>query len=211
MDAGSAWEWVASARQYRLVSSGRFLSPASVAALRDLFVSGYAQRFDALAARLGRGEITVAEWELAMRSQVRSAFVAQYALGRGGFAQLQTVDRMRLGVLVGEQFVHLHRFAADVAGGQLSEAQIAARSQLYASSSARAESEGHQRAYRGLELPAHPGDGSTACRSNCACRWTVSDRGDSWAATWHLGPVDGEHCPDCAERASRWSPLVIAK
>jgi hypothetical protein len=209
MDVVSAWEWVASARQYRYLPSGRFLSPAHVAGLRDLFAAEHGRAFDALARRLSRGELSVQDWELAMRRQVRSAFVAQYALGRGGLAQLEDADRMRLGALVGEQFVHLHRFAADVAAGSLSEAQVASRAQLYANSSTRAEAEGYQRAFRGLELPAHPGDGSTSCRSNCHCRWDVVDRGDEWHATWRAS--GDSTCADCRSRASTWSPLVIEK
>lgn len=210
MDDASSWEWVASARQYRYAASGRFLAPAAVAGLRDLFVAGHRAQFDVLAADVAGGRITVAAWERAMRSRVRAAFVAQYALGRGGLDRLATVDRMRLGTLVAEQFVHLHGFAADLAEGTMSEAQVAARSQLYAAASTRAQAEGYQRAHRGLALPAMPGDHSTACLANCRCRWSVVDRGDAWHATWHTSG-GAAACADCRRRAAEWAPLAIEK
>jgi len=210
MATPSAWEWVPEARQYRYKASGRFLSPAAVAGLRDVFVEEHRADYDRLARRLATGDLTVQEWELAMRRSVRAAFVAQYALGRGGVDRLGDVDRMRLGTLVGEQYVHLHRFAADVARGDLSESQVAARSQLYAAASTRAQAEGYQRAFRGLELPAHPGDGGTSCKANCRCRWDVIDAGTEWRATW-VALGGAETCDDCRARGARWSSLVIEK
>lgn len=208
--ASERWVYVAQARQYRDATTGRFLPAATVAQLRDEFTTANLANVTRLAARLALGEIDVRAWEQAMRALVRAVFLGQYALGRGGIGALQTVDRMRVGALVGEQWGFLHAFAAEVAAGDLSEAQIAARSQLYVESSARAESEGHQRAFRGLELPAHPGDGSTACRSQCRCRWSIVDDGDEWRATWRTGGGDAT-CADCRRRGADWSPLVVVK
>jgi len=59
-----------------------------------------------------------------------------------------------------------------------------------------------------LPLPAMPGDGSTACLTNCGCAWDVSQVGeDSYDAYWRRAKSDS--CQGCVQREQEWAPLKI--
>jgi len=116
-----------------------------------------------------------------------------------------------------EQYRWLDDFARLVADGALSEGQIRSRAAMYVNSAREAFERGLARAW-GIpenELPAHPGDGSTICLTNCACNWQheeVLDTEDmliGWDSTWELGPVKTKHCEDCLGRAQKWNPFEI--
>jgi hypothetical protein len=115
-----------------------------------------------------------------------------------------------VGRLVRDQYAFAHRFAADIAAGQLSEAQIGARSGLYIDSSTQAFERGRSASYGLPALPEYPADGSQACRSNCKCRWDIRETEDSWECRWLLNRA-AEHCDSCVANADRWNPLVLAK
>ena len=79
------------------------------------------------------------------------------------------------------------------------------RSNLYAGSA-------NASYYRGKamgRLPQYPGDGQTACLTNCACYLTFAEGDYPWIVevTWHLTPA--EHCDDCIALAATWNPYVL--
>ena len=86
------------------------------------------------------------------------------------------------------------------------------RATMYAQSLEQVYQRGYMRA-RGdkaqlPDLPAYPRDGSTACRTNCHCRWVLKHVSDTeYQAFWELRP--GEHCEDCLRRSHDWAPLRI--
>lgn len=124
-----------------------------------------------------------AAFERAMQRALAKAHTAAYIRG--------TADRT--GILVkarvSEQADFLRGFVQ--AAPDLSEAQVAQRAALYL---------GAVRAtYYGARfpgLPSYPGDGQTACRTNCRCQLEERD-GGVW---WIMGSA--EHCDDCRERAA---------
>lgn len=149
-----------------------------------------------------------AQMVVTMREALRDTYSAAYMAARGGRNAMTQSDWGALGQMLRKQYEFLNEFAAEVAAGQLSEAQIAARAMMYFHSSTQAYYRGMQ-SVSGVILPAHPGDGSTPCRTNCKCRWSIRETPTEFQATWHLGPT--EHCPVCVERATNWAPLVIPK
>jgi hypothetical protein len=61
-----------------------------------------------------------------------------------------------------------------------------------------------------LPLPAMPGDGTTACLTNCKCSWRVDelDGDNNYDAYWVYGATE-RHCQGCQQRATEWAPLQI--
>jgi len=58
-------------------------------------------------------------------------------------------------------------------------------------------------------LPQVPGDGKTACLTNCGCDLVIENGDDNTLlVTWVLNP-SLENCKDCQRLASEWTPLVI--
>lgn len=193
--------------RWRETATGRLVSQARVAEARDGFLAAQEDRVRSLAHSLLDGT-TVQRWEGDMRQVVRTTFVAEYSLGRGGVNALSPADRGRVGSLVRTQYQYLRDFALEVQRGELSVAQIASRSVLYVHSAGQAY-ERARAAARDLVLPAYPKDGSTECKSRCGCRWEISETDTSWRCYWRK--TSRESCPTCIERARVWSPLDVPK
>jgi hypothetical protein len=198
------WRWVESAHNYQNVKTGQFIGRAKMLAMRDEFVENAKARAAELATRVAQPG-----WQQAMRDLIRETYIDQYAMARGGRNNMTQSDWGRIGQMCREQYKYLRDFAADIVAGKLSEAQIAARAKLYMASSRQAFEKGKTYGAGIPPLPAYPGDGSTACKSNCLCYWSIEEFPNEYRCTWTL--TAAEHCPDCLERASKWAPYRIPK
>lgn len=206
---GSPWVYDRASHRYRNTATGRYIGPRQMVDLRDQFTDALRGRANDLAAQLADGRMTLQQWELAMRQQVKIAHVDQYVLGRGGRNAMTPADWGRVGRELRDQYGHLHRFAQDIAEGKLSAAQISARGRLYFDSATSSYERGRAADYGMPTLPQYPADGNTACRSNCRCSWRIRETDDSWLCTWVIRP--GENCQDCLDNAARWNPLALPK
>ena len=89
----------------------------------------------ALAARLGRGELTLAEWQRSAETLIRRNIIQQARMGGGLQASRASAQGLR--GIYQEQAAYLSRFADEIAaremaGLPMSEAQIGQRTGLYA-------------------------------------------------------------------------------
>lgn len=170
------------------------------------------QRMQQLAAKLDSGEMRVIDWQIAMREELRTANKMQLIAGAGGEKDaVNANDWLKLGSELQKQYRYVAQFARDIQAGTISPAQIAARSALYARSSQAV----FWRQALPVKLPAYPRDGTSRCRSNCKCFWSVDYEYDADGkivavlATWNLDPDESAHCSDCPERSMKWNPLRI--
>jgi hypothetical protein len=88
-----------------------------------------------LAKRLNSNEISNAEWQIAMQAEIKQAHRAMAVLAKGGKAMMGPRDWGRVGQKIAAQNAYLLRFGAEIATGQVSEAQLANRAQMYADAS----------------------------------------------------------------------------
>lgn len=157
------------------------------------------------------GKIDLLGFHIALRALIRKTYltmaIAGYAPKSPGaipsWVYLRTANPLKA------QYNYLAKFMRDVRDGKVSSGRLLSRVLMYINSS-------RQMWWRGKTqfiLPAYPGDGSTACKANCACSWDLKElygpTGEVIAveATWRLGPT--EHCPDCARRAIIWNPIIV--
>lgn len=164
--------------------------------------------------RLLSGNITPTAWMREMERTIARAHTAAtiagvserdgftgrfraWAAGKVGASALPKADRQRLEQTIKAQQPYLAKFASDVRSGTLSDAQIQARSDLYAGPVRATYSKTR---WSDVKLPAHPADGSTPCLAWCKCNWLEHEDGMYWT----LGTA--EHCDECESRASQWSP-----
>lgn len=205
------WEFDSSVgvKRYRNLETGRFISRSNVLAMRDEYVNKQREWGKDLAGMVARKEISVQKFEREFRDRIKTTYGAEYMFGRGGKNAMTSQDWGRLGPMIREQYVFAHGFAADIAAGRLTEAQIAARADLYFSSATYAFERGHAAMFGELDLPAYPGDGGTACKMNCRCHWDIKETTTVWRATWRLTP--GENCEGCRSRAGSWNPYEQEK
>ncbi len=202
------WEWVREGRRYRDTRSGRYLSPATVLALRDEFLADRKAAIGEATARLVAGEATVADWLLALREAVADLTLGEYAFGRGGRNAMADADYEAVAQALHGQLGYLQSFAESVRAGDLTARQIAARGALYASAARQAFERGKAASW-GLTLEQLPGDGQTRCMANCRCTVEISDNDTEWRVRWVLHAA--ESCEDCIAMARKWNPLVVKK
>lgn len=183
---------------------------ADKTAVYNDLVMAYKGRTSELNRRYLDGEITRNTWKNAMREEVKTLHVQAYAAGRsGGWEAVTAGEWGSVGARLRRQYQFLDRFADDIVSKDLSLAQMNQRTGLYGSAS-RASFEAAIAAEKGVPasaLPAWPGDGSSICRSQCACNWAIQKRSGAHFATWRLGKAD--HCRTCVRRSRSWKNLKI--
>jgi len=81
------------------------------------------------------GQMPVEVWHQRMRDEIRRNYIQQYLAGRGGLEKMTAVDWGSVGGMIAEQYRWLDNFAAQIAAGELSAAQIRVRAQMYINSS----------------------------------------------------------------------------
>ena len=205
------YTWDTTSRRYRDTSTGRWLSQRTVADLRTEFSVEQRAWADTAAAALVRRDWTVRRWELEVRARLKTIYLAEYMLGRGGKHVMTSVDYGRVGAMLAQQYGFLRAFAVDIQAGTLSEAQIAARTQQYHESAIQAFERGKTASYsQTLILPAYPADGGTRCRANCRCRWRITETKRLWKAYWQRN-AKAESCEDCIGREQRYNPYTVSK
>lgn len=172
------------------------------------------RRMAVLTQQLVDGQISLQDWQIAMREELRRSALEQYITGKGGDpAHIQATDYLALGPELRSQYQYLSKFARaiDAAAQQGKSLNFAVqRAKLYAKST---QAIFWQSAIP-VRLPQYPRDGNTACRGNCKCRlrlqYEYGDGGEVVATLvwWQLSPA--EHCEDCLTLARTWNPLRLA-
>ena len=203
------WVWNQATMRYRNTDSGTVITENTLIELRDELVDKWRERVISLSDDLASGRLTVQEWTLAMKREVSNVFSSEYMLAKGGRNAMFQADLDTLGSVLTQQNRFLQEFAKTVQAGDLSQAQIGARSELYMESATQAHERG-KAARHGVSLPEYPGDGNQICRSRCRCRWDIDETDDAFLATWLLN-VAAAHCNSCLANAAKWAPFTVRK
>lgn len=207
--ASLRWQFDTTAHRYRDGQNGRFLPERTILDLRDGLLAARKEATTRLAEALSDGRVDLSTWQLGMRAVARDTALTEYIFGRGGINAMMPADYGRVGAMVKEQYQFLNGFAAEIAAGQQSAAQIQARAAMYAHAGVTAHSAGKEASYGGaLRLPAHPGQG-TACLANCLCAWSITEGPEAWVCTWVRHGA--QSCGVCRDRAAQYAPLVVPK
>ena len=110
---------------------GRFVAGATVRRELDRYLSTD-DPAKALAGALRNRQLSVADWEVAMRRHVKNTHLNAIALERGGWANMRPSDYGRAGQIVREQYGYLKNFAGEIASGkQRLDGTLDRRAQLY--------------------------------------------------------------------------------
>jgi len=192
--------WNEKLQRYQDKETGRIVSFETVYNYVDQSINGQDAVSDVLATLVSEGNLSPEDWERVMREEIKGEYLRQYMLGKGGKENMTPRDWGKVGAMLKAQYAFLGGFVGAIAAGKLSEAQIRARSNLYFSSArqafetAKAEvaeawgakeerwitMPGIEHCPNCLDYEAEgwkpfgyfpmPGDGSTYCGTNCACR-----------------------------------------
>jgi len=110
---------------------GKMVSVNDIAAQSQKLADVLSDRLAGLAQDAAEGKITPAVFQQAMKSELRNAYNANAALGKGGVNQMTAVEWGRNGGLLQSEYQHLAKFAQDIADGEITVAQARARAKLY--------------------------------------------------------------------------------
>lgn len=200
------WTWDTTSRRYREAKTGRYIGAKQMLALRDTYTDRQKLRTDALARQLVDGDITIQQWTLAMREAVKETYLSQYAMAIGGRQTMTQRDFGIIGRALRDQYEYLQKFATDIQTGKYTGANldgILKRMQVRAGMYIESGTEMYERAKGEAlgvpRLPHYPGDGSTACLTNCRCSLDWQQVANGWDVMWRLDKA-AENCEDCQDR-----------
>lgn len=197
------WYWDAAVGRYR-DERGHFMARARVLehVQNSLEVTGAVG--DVLAGYAGQGALNAGDFGALFREEIKREYIRQYLLGIGGRGQMTAADWGSIGGMLREQYRFLDGFLAEIAAGDLTEAQVMARARMYINSAREAYERAHGKVAGKLgateelwvlgvaehcddclALAAEgwqpvgtfpiPGDGSTQCLTNCQCHKEYRD------------------------------------
>jgi len=136
--------------RYRDTSTGRYVQGATVRRELDRYLDT-ADPAKALAEALRGRQVSLADWEVAMRRHVKNTHLNAIAMERGGWANMTPADYGRAGQIVREQYGYLKNFAADIASGkQRLDGTLGVRAKLYTQA-------GRETFYRSKQANLQPG------------------------------------------------------
>jgi hypothetical protein len=125
------WEPNAGASGRYRDERGRFVASSTVRRELDRYLDT-ADPAKALAEALRGRQLSVADWEVAMRRHVKNTHLNAIALERGGWANMTPADYGRAGQIIREQYGYLRGFANDIASGkQRLDGTLGVRAKLY--------------------------------------------------------------------------------
>lgn len=128
------YAWDAGLRNYVNLATQRMVKRSEIVNLLDGTTRQAGETMGRLARAAQNGTITPAQFYEAMQREVKLAYNAAAALGKGGWAQMSKSDWGKNGRLLREEYGRIRSFAQDMADGKVSEAQAVARAKLYADS-----------------------------------------------------------------------------
>lgn len=116
---------------YQDTTTGRFLSNAAVRDSLDTYIDNAQDPMESLYSLLRSNQISVADWQLQMRDQIKSTHVNAAASAMGGRDQMTQSDWGRTGQLIRGQYEYLDNFAQQIADGLPIDGRVQERMKMY--------------------------------------------------------------------------------
>lgn len=159
----------------------------------DTIIASASADIASIAQRFISGQLSAAQWAREMQITLARNWATSF---RAGLGERPTPAQERwLRQEYNRHNTFVRNFQADLATGDLSEAQILNRANMYADR-LRGLYEAGTAAAHDLVLPFTPGSCKTQCLTNCRCVLGYEQQDDRTVAVWHCRR-DQESCPDC--------------
>ena len=201
------WEWNDRTKRFRNLVTGVNITDNRRIELREEYIQKQLPAVRRLVNQLRDGEITVQEYLLSVRRHIKKVYLGEWLLAKGGVNAMLSNDVRLVGVHVQRQYQFLQSFIEQVRNGELSAAQIRARTEMYIHSATQAYERGQASSYD-IDLPEYPADGNQICLSRCKCRWEIVVKESEIHAHWLMN-ITAEHCESCRQNTAKWNPYII--
>ena len=96
---------------------GRFVASSTVRRELDRYLDN-SDPAKALAEALRGRQVSLADWEVAMRRHIKNTHLNAIAMERGGWGNMRPQDYGRAGQIVREQYAYLKNFRRQIAHGE---------------------------------------------------------------------------------------------
>jgi hypothetical protein len=147
----SQFGWSELAGRYTDLSTGRFVKFSTVRDSLDEVMDASGDRMNSLTDQLIAEQISLAEWQIGMMEEIKTAHTAAAAAASGGWAQMSQSDWGAAGRMIRDQYDYLRNFANEIASGkQRLDGTARVRTDLYAQA-ARGTFEEMRRRYERLK------------------------------------------------------------
>jgi hypothetical protein len=130
----TSFYWNSSSQRYQYANGdkqGQFVREKDVVRITEKAIADTLQLGNKVTDNLLSGKINVSTWERQTAELIRDVSLYQYSLGIGGLKQMDWRDHAELSGKLNLQYQYLRGFSNEIIRGELSEAQIAARAQMY--------------------------------------------------------------------------------
>lgn len=129
------FEWDERTQRYRVISGsgkGQFITKEAITTLEEKAIAASGSVITKYNNRLFNDEISLEEWQTGIVTELRDLHLQAYALGAGGWENLTKQDYANIKKTLDSEMEFFDKFSQEIADGKLSNAQIEARSQMYA-------------------------------------------------------------------------------
>lgn len=205
--SSTGWVFDIVAGRYRNLHTGAFISGRDMVQLRNDFVASRGSAVERLAQLLISQGLSLGEWQAAMEAEIKVAIGVEYAFGAGGILVMDDNDWTAVEQLAELHTRYLERFTQAIKDGQVSEAQLRARSLMYIDAGVQAFERG-QASANDVELPEYPGENCDGL-VNCRCYWQLDEQDDGTVEAKWVAVGDGSTCQPCEDNAHQYNPLVL--
>lgn len=135
MPPRNRYTWDEASGRYRNARTGRYVARSTVRRGLSRAVTTAERRIGTLARQLQAREVTLADWQTAMRVELRNVHGYAAASARGGLAQMSPADWGRVGQRLRFQYEKLGAFARQIEAGLPLDGRFVRRAMMYGSSS----------------------------------------------------------------------------
>lgn len=188
----TSFYWNPSSQRYQYANGnkqGQFVREKDVIRITEKAITDTLKMGEKVTDNLLSGKINVSTWERQTAELIKNVSLYQYSLGIGGLKQMDWRDYAELNGKLNLQYQYLRAFSNEIIRGNLSEAQIAARTQMYYNKT--------RHFYEDGRLEGHSRNGYLWERRVIAASHSCSDcirySGMGWAKIGTL-PNPGENC-----------------
>lgn len=139
--ASPFWVWDTKSGRYRDRTTGRFLSQTNLEKLQRRHIALIEKDIETIGELLIRRQISLETWQETTGRALKSLWLQEYALGRGGVKQVEPTEWLAVGRQLREQYSYLRGFSEDINRGYsvgkdgrqipMSESRFRARLNMY--------------------------------------------------------------------------------
>ena len=209
-DEDDNWEWLHEDFEYHNSTTGETVNESQKNQLSVDFIDLHIISLLSITAMVILKEISIQRWIRDIRWSLVKGVSAQYLLGSGGKNTIGDYDLLKIRNFITGQWSFLQKFGEEIAGGELSGAQVLSRIQMYGEASTHGYEQAKAKTHN-VDLPEYPADGNQDCYSKCRCHWEIRDDANDpefKLCYWRLNPR-AEHCNVCIANAREYNPLKI--